>query len=283
MPSVSAAMWGEVHLAVERGRLVAEQRRDGRLHGPRGIKARVVGRPDLREDGLGPRTGRGAPRPSTRVSRSTSSDRQAFEGSVTCAVPRRGATRASTRCHRRAAHAPRRGLAGRHRRRRATRAWARRRSDRAEDRSSRGSRLPWPLLERLAQLEAGAPVLPAHHRGDGLPGRAPRGRRTRSGSRYRSLRPGIPTSATTSATASSAPGQQLAGIVLDHARRRAPGRHRTDGGAAFAQPGVERNAARARAALVEREDDVGGHLARLSGRRAGVRDARRADDRPTSR
>ena len=74
------------------------------------------------------------------------------------------------------------------------------------------------------------------------------------------------------------PGQELAGIVLDQARRRAPGRHRPAGRPTLLQTPVVGDAASARAALVESEDHVHRHAACLSGRDRAVSVWRRGAD-----
>ena len=177
-------------LAVERRRLVAEHRGHRRVQPDAAPETRTPGSSDGRISGS---RARGTPnRPSSpssqrRVARSRSSERQAFEGSVTCARRRRGASRAS--CDSPKSHLARlrplleRGVGFEE-------PGELRRGDGRVERRGPSSRAPRPPrdAERGAEL-GGALILPAHH-GRDRPSRsrAPRAGTTRSGSQCRPRR-----------------------------------------------------------------------------------------------
>ena len=128
---------------------------------------------------------------------------------------------------------------------------------------------PLPDAERGAEL-GGALILPAHH-----------GRDRRPVSRSQSTKDSVwlampipataePTSATTSEIDLQRPGKELAGIVLDQARRRAPGRRRPGRRPTLLQTPIVGDAASARAALVESEDHVTDTLPVYQGRDRAV-------------
>ena len=155
----------------------------------------------------------------------------------------------------------------------ARRASARRRWGRARARSLADAGRLRPAAHLRAQL-ARALVLPAHHRRDGPPAVAlPEHERLRL-VRDADRADGGPVARNDFGDRLQRPGEQLVGIVLDHARRGAPGRHRPDGGAPLLQAPVVRDAARARASLVESEDHLRRHAACLSGRLPAVRSTR---------